>query len=232
MLLKFQSLYGTVLSGEALMQRFYGEKQGKGETCVEWSCCLEDYIYEAMELGIVSPDSAQKSLASRFWSGLYEDRVKNALRHREDSLDFVELVMEARRIEEEYGLNHVAEDGASQKVKSSQVTAPKSSVSEDKLDLIIKRLSQLESQVSDMKVNQAAGSGPPPPQPQYRQWSAQAEPPRVQEPHGNQVRRDRSGMKCIKCQIPGHLAFGCRQGSDVTCYKCGYTGHIQAACLN
>lgn len=244
MLLKFQSLYGSVLSGEILLQRFYGEKQGARESCAQWSCRLEDYIYEAIEQGIVSPDSVDKSLSSRFWSGLHDDRIKNALRHREDSHGFTELVMEARQIEEEYGL--VTEEVTPKKcVKIQQASAQKDNGQEDKLDAILKRLSQLETQLMEVKsyrgsatarFSDSAGAhcsgSATAQQPWYGQTASCVDRPQKPAADGNVYRNDRSSMRCLKCQLPGHLAFGCRHGTEVACYKCHRVGHIAACCLN
>lgn len=238
MLLKFQSLYGTVLSGETLLQRFYGEKQGDQESCVQWSCRLEDYIYEAMEQGTVSPDTVDKSLSSRFWSGLHDDRIKNALRHREDSHGFTELVMEARQIEEEYGLGQVTEELTAKKsVKVQQVAAHKESTQEDKLDMIVNRLAQLETQLMELKLSQSSAATCFPATPGLqqlasRQGSAPGEYLQRTSAGVNANGGDRSATRCLKCQLPGHLTFGCRQGAPVSCYKCGRTGHIAASCLN
>ena len=42
-------------------------------------------------------------LRDRFWAGLRDLQVKNALRHRKDALNFEEMVIEARTLEEEFG---------------------------------------------------------------------------------------------------------------------------------
>lgn len=238
MLVKFQSLYGTVFSGEALLQRFYSEKQSSSESSAEWSCRLEDYMYEAIERGVIGPEAAHKSLGSRFWSGLRDDKVKNALRHREDTLSFEELVMEARRVEEEY-CQTSEEMKFSKPVKVQQVSASKEASSDDKLDIIIKRLAQVETQISEMKARQGAGpiqaqgatSSAPVAHPSYGYGPWPSQPP-IQQGQGGMPRRDRSSMRCLKCELPGHMAFGCRQGKNVTCYNCQREGHISASCLN
>lgn len=210
-LFKFQSLYGTVLSGEALLQKFYGEKQTAKETCAEWSCRLEDYMFEAMEQGAVSPDAITKALPSRFWSGLREERVKNALRNRE--LSFEELVVEARKVEEEYGIESKSEEatGAKPKIKAQQVA----SSTNDKLDFLIDRLVKLETQMAQLT----------------QERKQEVVKPQQSRPV-QQVTQHRPLIRCHKCGKVGHLAFGCRDGTDVSCYKCNTAGHIAASCLN
>ena len=157
-------------------------------------------MYEAIEQGVIGPEAAHKSLGSRFWSGLRDDKVKNALRHREDTLSFEELVMEARRVEEEY-CQTSEELNLRQPVKVQQVSASKEASSDDKLDIIIKRLAQVETQISEMKARQGAGprqaqgatSSAPAAHPSfgYGPWPPQ---PPMQQGQGSVQRRDRSSM--------------------------------------
>ena len=219
MLLKFQSLYGTVLSGHTLLQKFYGEKQRDKETCVAWSCRLEDYIYEAMEQGMVTPDAAKKSLPSRFWSGLRDDRVKNALRHRETHMGFMDFVMEARRVEEEYNLPSTGCATAVAKVQQ---------VEKDPMEEILKRLERMETRLSEcqgaqQQPPQVSPMNVPPQTPQaFPRDIAMSQPPQARP----------SVNTCHKCHQLGHMSFSCRQGQDVVCYKCQTKGHIGAGCLN
>jgi len=223
-LTKFQSLYGTVLSGEALLQKFYGEKQMTSETCAEWSCRIEDYMYEAIEQGIVAPDGIQKTLGSRFWSGLADERVKNALRNRD--MRFEELVVAVRKDEEKFHLEvkQEMEAASRQKIKAQQIT---SASQNDKLDMLIDRLMKLEVQMSQLT------------QGKVEETSRQHEHRAVQQPANHQSHQrpmpqayPKPQVRCHLCQNVGHLAFGCRAGKEVTCYRCNRQGHISASCLN
>jgi len=225
---KFQSLYGTVLAGEAILQKFYGEKQTTQETCAEWSCRLEDYMFEALEQGVVSGDTIKKALCSRFWSGLSDERVKNALRQRD--MGFEELVVEARKVEEEYHL--VTAEGKLSDTKSAQVKAQHTtSPTNEKLDMLFEKLKQLEIQVTQLSQDKRAWNNaaaqearcrPPQQQPPQQQQQQQCQP----------YQQSRPKIQCHKCHLEGHLAFGCRSGQNVTCYKCSSIGHIAASCLN
>ena len=53
---KIASIYGSVLSGEALLEKFYCDQQAEGETCAKWSMRLEDSIYQAAQKGALSMD--------------------------------------------------------------------------------------------------------------------------------------------------------------------------------
>ena len=200
---KLQSLYGNVLSGEDLLEKFYSASQ-KGhppdkETCAQWSNRLEDLIYQAAEKGAITRESIPGSLKKRFWSGLFDPLIKSDLRHRLDDHTFEEILLEARSLEEEYR-------GSSQKPKSSQVTES-SGTSDQKLDQILKRMDQLDQEIRELKKHQC-----------------NSKPPTQQ--------KDNVPVKCRKCQKEGHLDWGCRSGSDITCNRCAEKGHISKACRN
>lgn len=196
---KFQSIYGTVLSGEALLRKFYVEAQTRGQTCAQWSCMLEDCLFQAEEQGVVNKESVSKLLCSRFWSGLEDSRIKEALRHRVSTVTFDKLVVEARSLEEEFRLDS--------KPKAHHVAAlsPQVSSMESKMDMLLKRMEQLEVKVQ---------SG-------------------IYTRQTSQQQTEQSGeRKCSKCQQIGHLAFGCRKDTDIACFRCKQVGHLKSCCRN
>lgn len=213
LLCKFQSLYGTVLSSEAILQRFYSERQQKGETAAAWSCRLEDLMYDALELGLMSQKVATNALRTRFWSGLYNEHVKNALRNRDSVLSFEELVIEARKVEEEF----VRYPSTSSKPAQSLPQQVKSEDKEEsKMEALLQRLTKLESELSDWRKSGSRGN----------RGSARG---------GHSTRQGSNQQQhriCHKCEQEGHLAFGCRFGQDIVCFNCNRTGHIKQACLN
>lgn len=138
---KIESMYGSVLSGEALLEKFYRDEQGSGETCAQWSCRLEDVIFQAAQKGALSNDAVPSTLKNKFWSGLLDSNIKNALRHKYKEVEFTELLEEARSIE--------AESGSSQKkdkAKSQQVTGEDS-----KFDLLLKKMEAMEADIKHLK---------------------------------------------------------------------------------
>ena len=135
---KMESIYGSVLSGEAILERFYQEKQDKDESCAKWSMRLEDWVYQAVEKKVLPEQSIAGTLKQRFWSGLRDPTIRNALRHRYMDLDFEQVVSESRVIEEE----------TTQKteVKSHQVIE-----SDSKLDILIKKMERFEVDLKELK---------------------------------------------------------------------------------
>ena len=188
---KFQSLYGTILSGDVLLQKFFGEEQREKESCVEWSCRLEHYLFEAIEQGVASKDLAKK-LSSRFWNGLVDERVRNALRHV--NLPFEELVVEARRVEEEYGARKkMTATENKPRVRAQQV--------DNEVDVLLDRLLKLEHEMAEMKAEGSTQN--------FNLQSQKIACHKCQQVgHLSFGCRDQS-VVCYKCRKAGHIANAC-----------------------
>ena len=78
-LAKFDSVFGNVLTPEALLGEFYQAKQGD-ETVAAWACKLENLRRQLME-GPMAHAATVEMLRSKFWYGLESKAVKNATRH-------------------------------------------------------------------------------------------------------------------------------------------------------
>ena len=194
---KLESIYGSVLSGPAILEKFYKEEQGD-KSCAKWSTTLEDLIYQAAAKEAVPGSSITSTLKHKFWSGLKKESIKNALRHRYEDLGFEDLVAEARSVEAE-------DTSQNSKTKSQQITGSEDS----KLDLILKKMSKMEAdikQLQDVKVST--------------------------EKKSTSVDTKKTPVKCTKCQLEGHLYWGCRKDEDVTCHRCGAKGHMANSCRN
>ena len=99
---KLDGIYGIVYSGEAIMQQFYTESQKVSESAAVWACRIEDLLQRAVEKGHVEVKAKNDMLRNKFWTGLVDDRLKNASRHKYDTVkDFGELLREVRKIEQE-----------------------------------------------------------------------------------------------------------------------------------
>ena len=194
---KLRGLYGTVLPGAVLLQRFYQGVQENSETCAAWACRLEELLFQALEQGEVQTERMDKMLRSRFWNGLKDDRVKNATRHQEPILTFGELLVEARKVEEEYKEEPQKETRA----RSHQAT----STIDEKLDKILKRLDSLEGEVSKLKSKGTSESS---------QQNTPAKRPRncykcKKEGHLAYGCREDQDVECYKCKGKGHIAAAC-----------------------
>ena len=199
---KLDSLYGLVISGDTLMTKIYGEPQRPDEGCTQWATRLEDLCYLAADKGAVDRSSMNTMLASRFWSGLNNNDIKTALRTSKDTMTMEQLVTQARQLEEEFG------KGDKKKAHTHQQQTTK----ESEITMLMKKMDDVLTAVCQTSCQKCTTS---------------------QE--GNvhqQAHQARKTIVCHACKKEGHLAFGCRQGTDVTCYKCKKTGHIARACRN
>ena len=96
---KLELVFGNVYSSEALLQKFYMEKQEPNQTVADYGMKLESILQSAIEKGHISPDSKDEMLRSKFWSGLSDPLLRNACRHKYYSIkNFDTLRREIRAI--------------------------------------------------------------------------------------------------------------------------------------
>lgn len=188
-LYKLQSLYGTVMSGNTVLEHFYSEPQRVGEPCTKWSTRLEDLCHVAVEKGVVSRESMPTMLRDRFWAGLRDLQIKNALRHRKDSLNFEEIVIEARTLEEEFGNQNAV-----------QVHVQQGQQTEPTLQALVKKVEELEGMI---KKRQSRA-----------QMKQRKEPLTCNDcgipGHLSFGCRKNTGIECHRCKQKGHLSKSCR----------------------
>ena len=197
---KLESIYGSVQSGETLMEHFYSERQRpKKENCAAWSCRLEDLVYQAASKGAIDRSDIPMRLKKRFWSGLKDRQIKEALRNRVDSLTFEELLREARALEEEYDPEHrTGSDGIVHQVTEA----------DSKFDELLKRMSKLEAKMEQLqqpqkqtqKSNKQSSKG------DSKIVCAKCE----QEGHLPFGCRKDKGITCHRCNQAGHISKACR----------------------
>lgn len=216
-LVKFESIYGTVMAGETILERFYSAKQGVEEDCASWSCRLEELAYQALEKEAIAQDEISTMMRSRFWSGLRDSRLKDALRQKKTSIPIEELVKEARGLEEEFGLTKQVKE-IKPKIHQQQTEEPKDKMM-NQLQEIMNRLLKLEENISSNgnKSHTLQNS-----QPEVRVQ----QPSRGHQGYQRQTRR----ITCYSCNKEGHVSQGCRQGTNIECFTCKETGHVSRGC--
>lgn len=100
---KFEGIYGTVETGEELLQQFYNASQSPGESIASWGCRLEDLLNKAVVSKKFSPATKNEMLHSKFWMGLHDSALKNASRYKYETIEqFDELRREVRKLETEF----------------------------------------------------------------------------------------------------------------------------------
>ena len=135
---KFDRLFGKALTASEIMQDLYSAKQLQEESIITWSCRLEGLAIDAVNKSAMLENQKNNVLCTQFWSGLYNQQIKNAIRHKYDNkATYEDLLSAARAVEKECKSTATA--------AAVQVEAQKQ---EDKLDIIIKRLEMLEARGS------------------------------------------------------------------------------------
>lgn len=101
-MIKLERVYGTVESATTLLQQFYNCKQEETESIGAYSCRLEDVLNRAFARGAVDKGRSDEMLRNKLWSGLRDERVRNATRYKLEQIhQFDELVGELRAAEQE-----------------------------------------------------------------------------------------------------------------------------------
>lgn len=154
---KFDVVFGVALSSEALVQSFYAcNQRAEKETVAAWGCRLESLLSQAKDKGIVTGD-ADEMLRSRFWSGLKNLELKNALRHRFDGgQSFTQLMLAARAVEQEDTPGdgrrshaiHVEEKTRADRVV---VKAQQAELSENKMETLIRQMDDISARLNRME---------------------------------------------------------------------------------
>ena len=148
------SSLGIELSSQALLEDFYKATQQEKESSAAWGCRLESLLNQAREKG-VNIDDQDTSLRNRFWSGLRDIDVRNALRHRFDCGEsYTRLLWAARGIEHELKHNTKSEanSAAAKKPPCSQAQVKAQQVQEDpQLSEIIKQMKEMSSRLKKLE---------------------------------------------------------------------------------
>lgn len=193
---RFDSVFGSVLSSEQLLEQFYRATQKKDESIPEWACRLEDLSSRICESDPATFTTVHNTLRSKFWSGLAVPRIKDALRYRYDSgASFVDLQIAARQIE--------AEHPSATPAKVNQITteSPKS---------LEKQVEQLQTQFAEFQKWMKSQSS---------NASSTYNKPFKKKNQGFQRRKFKNEKeetkdstfkgKCYNCNQPGHKKSDC-----------------------
>ena len=150
---KFDKIFGTVVSGETLLQQFYSEYQKPNESVASWGCRLEDLLIRAKEKDKVPEDAFDLMLRTKFWSNLHSERLQNATRHKLGTVDsFYSLLAAVREAEQEIveydRMKSAQQDATGSKVKTGRLHhATTSEVGSEAgvLATVLERLDRMES---------------------------------------------------------------------------------------
>ena len=160
---KLEGVFGNVYSSEALLQKFYMEKQQPNQTVADYGMKLESILQSAIEKGHISSDSKDEMLRSKFWSGLSDPLLRNASRHKYDTIkNFDELRREIRAIE--LDLSNSATASIPSQVQQSSISVESQKLTEvlKKLDTFNKRIDSMETELKGLKVQKDSSNSTKP----------------------------------------------------------------------
>lgn len=160
-LIKLERVYGTVESGTTLLQQFYNSRQEGEESVGAYSCRLEDILNKAIARGAVAREQGDEMLRSKLWTGLKDERIRNATRYKYDCVhDFDVLRAELRAVEQEIREQDKVRGKPPKTQKMPSATYMPQTLSEpskasDNGDSIKKTLSELMAKVKALEVKVA-----------------------------------------------------------------------------
>ena len=97
---RFDVRFGDVCPTDMTLEQFFTARQLPTESMSAWGCRLEEIVSKIKYPG--SAEAAHSMLRSRYWTGIYSDKICNALRHNfDDGADFESLLRQARIAEQE-----------------------------------------------------------------------------------------------------------------------------------
>ena len=131
---------------------FDTESQKARESATVWACRIEALLQRAVEKGHVRVKAKNDILRNKFWTGLIDDRLKNASRHKYDPVkDFGELLSlrEVRKIEQS-GSEKLKKNAQhhSSTVDNSSLTNKVNEISSS-MQGLVKRIDGLEKKIEN-----------------------------------------------------------------------------------
>lgn len=194
-LIKLHRMYGTVLSGEVILQKFYSEPQLINESCAHWAARIEELCYLALEKKAIIASAIPDMLKSRFWNGLQNESIKNATRHVWKTLSFNDLLGEVREAEEEYS-------ASATQLQQAQHQETKAMNKSTELNKVLKMMESIQARLDKLENRSVKTVA--------RNTDSNKCTICGKEGHLYFGCRKDTDIKCNKCNEVGHIARGCR----------------------
>ena len=100
---RFNMMFGDVDPPHMLLARYYSAEQMVGESITDWYTRLQDMASRVMKKDstLINPNNYM-TVNTQFWTKLHDVNVKNAIRHKFDSMAGSPNMTKARRVESEF----------------------------------------------------------------------------------------------------------------------------------
>ena len=98
---KLEGFYGTVETGAVLLQQLYSSKQEQSESIAAYSARLQLIIDKAEQRQGISRSAKDDTIKVVFWKGLCDEQLKQALRHKYESIGSFDALVRAARLAEQ-----------------------------------------------------------------------------------------------------------------------------------
>ena len=185
---KFDVRFGDVCPTDMTLEKFFTARQLPTESMSAWGCRLEDIVSRIKDPG--SAASAHSMLRMRYWTGIYSDKIRNALYHHfDDGADFESLFRQAR----------IAEQEPTSIPVQQRAVVP----SNDKLDEILRQLKELTCRVTKLEKRCLYPSSSPVSSHPRQVVNSAAVPPVVTGPSAETEPRQFQG-RCYAYGLLGH----------------------------
>ena len=196
-------MFGDVNPPHVLLAQFYAASQAPGESMTDWYSRLEDLASRITrkDTNVISPNNYNILINTQFWTKLYSEKIKDALRHKFDQLaNSPQFIIEARKVESECN---------TKEVKVNQLNSDISATIQQGFERLNSRLNELERKVH----SQATGTG------------SHHNPPHRSKPRTDSDKGQKKSIICFKCREPGHIAKKCHLNAQGSVKESGLTSH-------
>ena len=195
----FDRYFGEILPYNKVRQEFHTARQDQKESVSVWACRLENLVSKLD----IDPFEKEQMLSSKFFDGLWNEKLQNLIRHLKERFSFKDLLVEAR----------IAELELQNKTKTSQnlhqVSAKaetSKATSDPKWDALLKSINQISDRLGKLEARETQVKSTRPAQTRSVASSLSTNANRNVRPqffHGNCNFCGQFGHKSVCCPLNG-----------------------------
>ena len=144
---RLEGVFSNVATPMSILQDFYSVSQKIDESVAAWGLRLEEILQKAIEKGKVRREDRDEMQRNKFWRSLRNEKLKMTTRIDFQTIKSFDLLRKKVRAEEyEMKVNIGVQHQATYTERKTDTTE----TSESKMDLLLQRLSSLETQMKEM----------------------------------------------------------------------------------